>query len=78
MDDFIEKYGPWAVITGVTSGTGYQFAHQLVEKGVHLVLVAWEEALIQTQNMIKDHYHVQLKTVATDLSIPNSIFEIEK
>ncbi|WP_409972225.1 hypothetical protein [Bacillus sp. Bva_UNVM-123] len=41
MDDFIKKYGPWAVIiTGAISGTGNQFAHNLAKKGFHLVLVA--------------------------------------
>lgn len=79
MNDFIKKYGPWAVITGATSGTGYQFAHQLAKKGVHLVLVArGEEALLQTKKIIANRYNVQVKTVATDLSTPNSIFEIEK
>ncbi|HWI46738.1 MAG TPA: SDR family NAD(P)-dependent oxidoreductase, partial [Rummeliibacillus sp.] len=79
MDDFIKKYGPWAVITGATSGMGYQFAHKLAEKGFHLVLVAREDGtLIQTKEMIRNRYNVQVKTVVTDLSTPNSISEIEK
>lgn len=79
MNDFIEKYGPWAVVTGATSGLGYQFAHQLAQKGVHLVLVArGEEDLLQTKKIIGDRYNVQVKTVATDLSDPNCIFDIEK
>ncbi|CAH2713046.1 hypothetical protein BACCIP111895_00179 [Neobacillus rhizosphaerae] len=36
MNDFIKKYGPWAVITGATSGMGYQFAHKLAEQGISL------------------------------------------
>lgn len=79
MDDFLNKYGPWAVITGATSGTGYQFAQELAKKGFHLILVArGEEALNQTKKIIQDRYHVQVKIVATDLSTENAISEIEK
>ena len=79
LENLIKKYGSWAVITGATSGTGYQFAHLLAEKGVHLVLVARDErTLLQTKEMIRNQYHVQVKTIATDLSSPDSISEIEK
>lgn len=79
MDDFITKYGPWAVITGGTSGTGYQFALKLADQGFHLVLIARnEQALEETKEVIESRYRVQVKTVATDLSTPHSIFEIQK
>lgn len=79
MDDFVKKYGPWAVITGATSGTGYLFADKLAEKGVNVVLVARdEEALQETRKMIEDRYHVQVKTFSTDLSSSASISDIEK
>jgi uncharacterized protein len=79
MNDFSKKYGPWAMVTGATSGTGLHFAQMLAEKGMHLILVSrGERALKETETLIRDKYHVQVKTIAADLSNPNSISKIEK
>ena len=37
---FKDKYGPWALITGASEGTGSAFAHNLADKGFNLVLIA--------------------------------------
>ncbi len=34
------KYGPWALITGASEGTGAEFALQLADAGLNLILVA--------------------------------------
>lgn len=43
VTDFAEKYGPWAVITGASEGTGAAFALQLADEGISTVLVARRE-----------------------------------
>ena len=62
---FGERYGPWAVITGATSGIGKEFAMQLAEKGINPVLVARSgEKLDAVSKEIKEKYGVDVRTVA--------------
>jgi short-subunit dehydrogenase len=42
--NFPEKYGPWAVITGASEGTGRAFARQIAAQGVPCILIARREA----------------------------------
>ena len=46
-EKFAEKYGSWAIVTGSSSGIGVEFARQLAEKGMNLVLVARRRNMLE-------------------------------
>ncbi|HEY8386855.1 MAG TPA: SDR family NAD(P)-dependent oxidoreductase [Porticoccaceae bacterium] len=68
-DAFRRHYGPWALITGASEGTGEHFALQLAEAGLDCVLVARrEEALNALARRLEDEYAVRTRTIVQDLS----------
>lgn len=72
MSRFEERYGPYALVTGASSGLGAEFARQLAARGVGLVLVARSEAKMQTlAGEIKATHPVDVRVVAADLSAPD-------
>ena len=76
---FTERYGPWAVITGATSGIGKEFAMQLAEKGINPVLVARSgEKLEAVSAEIKEKYGVDVRTVAADLSDAKDVDRVDR
>jgi short-subunit dehydrogenase len=66
---FEERYGPWALITGASSGIGAEFSRQLAAMGLNLVLVARRKRRIEElAGQLERTNQIQVKTIAADLS----------
>jgi short-subunit dehydrogenase len=72
-----EQFGPWAVVTGASSGIGREFAHQLAAEGINVVLVARRLTILQDLAAeLEARYNVDSRVVAVDLSNPAALTPI--
>ena len=71
------QFGPWAVVTGASSGIGREFARQLADAGINVVLVARRLAVLQDLGAaLARGYGVDYRAVAVDLSDPGMLTPI--
>ncbi len=69
MGNFLMKYGPWALVTGASSGMGAAFARHLAERKLNLVLVARREDRLQDlAHELEQKGSIQARVVPVDLS----------
>jgi len=74
---FIEKYGPWAIITGASSGLGAELARQLSCIGLNLVLVARrEDRLKRLAQTLEKENGIQTRILAIDLTMADAYLAI--
>ncbi len=72
----VTKLGKWAVVTGATDGIGKEFAFQLAQKGVNIVLISRNpDKLKQVASEIESQHRVQTKTVAVDFTQSDEEYE---
>lgn len=75
--ELARKYGPWAVVTGASSGIGAEFARQLAVAGLSLVLVARREARLRTlTETLASTCGVETKAVTADLAREGAVADV--
>jgi uncharacterized protein len=63
------QFGPWALVTGASSGIGKELARKIAASGINVVLVARREALLaELGRSISQEFDVQSRVLAMDLS----------
>ena len=73
MKNFKQKYGPWALVTGASSGIGKSISKLLAQQGLNLVAVARNQANLETlKNDLEAKYAIRVETIAEDLSKPEA------
>jgi short-subunit dehydrogenase len=71
------QFGPWAVVTGASSGIGREFAHQIADAGINVVLVSRRLAVLQDLGAaLARGYGVDYRAVGVDLSDPGMLTPI--
>lgn len=66
----LARCGPWAVVTGASSGIGASFCRALAALHFNVVLVARREAMLETLSAeLRDKHGVQTRVVAVDLAV---------
>ena len=69
----LAHYGPWAVIAGGSEGVGAEFALQLAQAGVNLVLIAHKPGPLEETAQQARAKGVEVRTLAVDLTSAQSI-----
>lgn len=72
-----KQYGPWAIVTGASSGIGAEFAQQLAAEGLNIVLAARREELLRTvAEEVERRHGIATRCVVVDLSEESSVDEL--
>jgi short-subunit dehydrogenase len=75
--EFSERYGPWAIVTGASEGTGRAFARQIAAQGVNCILIARRQApLTALAAEIRVESGVECVIATIDLASPQALERI--
>lgn len=60
-DNFVQRFGQWAIVTGCTQGIGKAYVIELAKRGMNLVLISRNQKnLEELEKQINTHYKGRL------------------
>ncbi|MEO1259923.1 MAG: SDR family NAD(P)-dependent oxidoreductase [Bacteroidota bacterium] len=75
----LHQYGPWAIVTGASSGIGRELSVKLAASGLHLILTARRKNLLdQLASELEATHKIQTKTVVADQANPMGVAAVIK
>jgi short-subunit dehydrogenase len=78
-DPFQKRYGPWALVTGASSGIGSEFARLLSRRGLNVVLAARRQALLEKLAAeLRESCKVDARAVVVDLSKEGAALQLDR
>lgn len=76
---FAKEYGPWALVTGASSGIGAEFVRQLAAEGFNVALAARRGNLLQSVAQEVERRHgISTKCVVVDLSEEDAVEKLDQ
>jgi short-subunit dehydrogenase len=72
-----ERFGPWALITGASSGIGREFANEIAAARINVALVARRQAMLEAVGAeLSQKYKVKHRVIVADLAEAGFIAEL--
>jgi short-subunit dehydrogenase len=72
--EFAERYGPWAVVVGASSGIGAAVAEEAARRGLNVLTVARRAGLLEEgAARLRAAHGVAVQTLALDLTDPGAV-----
>ncbi len=78
-NEFLRKYGPWALVAGGSEGLGAAFAEELAGRGLNLIILSRRPGpLEETAGRLRAAHGVQVRTLSLDMADPGTLAAVEK
>jgi short-subunit dehydrogenase len=77
MTEFVERYGPWALVAGASVGIGADFCRQIAAEGLNVVLVSRSVHKLEVlASELRDAHSVETRVAGIDLAAPGAEAEL--
>ena len=78
-NEFLRKYGPWALVAGGSEGLGGAFAEELAVRGLNLFILSRRPGpLGETAARLRAAHGVQVRTLSLDMADPRTLAAVER